>query len=463
MKKHLLFILLGGSLLYGETLQRGEFFIDSDPGEGSATAIANVSGADFSREITISAASLSLGVHLLGVRFQDAEEDWSQTVIRPFALSGTTNSVFSRGEYFLNTDPGEGNGITIPIAANSSSFESQLQIPASALDASFPVNLLGVRFQDSEGNWSQTIFRPFTIALAQAPALARGEYFFNADPGVGMATSLGTIEGTSLDTQINIGEAALANLPTGVNLLGVRFQDEEGQWGQTVFRVFANSGPVGSAIQTVLWTLHRDRMEISSGQIDGDGATRLNLRRRAALDPLTLGDNLLLEVQVIDEIGNPSQKVFRELTIGSFDEDFLTQNFTTEERNDPSISGDLADPDGDGLSNLLEQALGLNPRDSAEGAEGTALLLDDDGFGFQFFAPAEAVFDAMTNQFQLAGLSYQLMVSDDLNDWRLATSPEDFQFTQMPAEGEDALVRHRVELFNNSVGKNFYQLLITRP
>ncbi len=37
-------------------------------------------------------------------------------------------------------------------------------------------------------------------------------------------------------------------------------------------------------------------------------------------------------------------------------------NFTTAELANPSISGDLADPDHDGLANLMEYALGLPPK-----------------------------------------------------------------------------------------------------
>src|SRR5206468_1466128 len=38
-------------------------------------------------------------------------------------------------------------------------------------------------------------------------------------------------------------------------------------------------------------------------------------------------------------------------------------NFTPAELADPAISGDLADPDQDGFSNLEEYALGLPPKD----------------------------------------------------------------------------------------------------
>ena len=44
---------------------------------------------------------------------------------------------------------------------------------------------------------------------------------------------------------------------------------------------------------------------------------------------------------------------------------WLAGNFTSAEQTNPAISGDTADPDGDGASNFLEYALGSDPRSSS--------------------------------------------------------------------------------------------------
>jgi hypothetical protein len=64
-----------------------------------------------------------------------------------------------------------------------------------------------------------------------------------------------------------------------------------------------------------------------------------------------------------------------ECTVSIVDDDFDTSAtwssgvFTGEELLDPQVSGDLADPDHDGLPNLLEYALGLNPRSGVAGSD----------------------------------------------------------------------------------------------
>ncbi len=55
--------------------------------------------------------------------------------------------------------------------------------------------------------------------------------------------------------------------------------------------------------------------------------------------------------------------------------------FVGPEISNPAIGGYLADPDGDGLKNLLEYALGLNPRTNDSNAKITAALANDPGTG----------------------------------------------------------------------------------
>jgi len=66
--------------------------------------------------------------------------------------------------------------------------------------------------------------------------------------------------------------------------------------------------------------------------------------------------------------------------------DFTTwqmEYFTAGEISSPAISGELADPEGDGLPNLLEYILGLDPKAHDSDTENRGSLVQD-GSGFQF-------------------------------------------------------------------------------
>lgn len=62
---------------------------------------------------------------------------------------------------------------------------------------------------------------------------------------------------------------------------------------------------------------------------------------------------------------------------------WLSAHFSVEEIEEGVITGDLADPDGDGIPNLLERALGLDPRvpygESASGGSLPEVTLEEDG------------------------------------------------------------------------------------
>jgi hypothetical protein len=85
-------------------------------------------------------------------------------------------------------------------------------------------------------------------------------------------------------------------------------------------------------------------------------------------------------------------------------EAWLWAHFGTN-ANDPTISGDLADPDGDGVDNLLEYATASDPNAASPG--GTVLAVYNGGnFQLAFHRNASAT-----------DLTYVIKYSDSLTSW----------------------------------------------
>ena len=72
-------------------------------------------------------------------------------------------------------------------------------------------------------------------------------------------------------------------------------------------------------------------------------------------------------------------------------------NFTASELADPNISGDDADPDGDGFSNVAEFTAGTNPRDGKSYLSVGAISTDT-GFALQFEAMPGRSYEIVTRE-----------------------------------------------------------------
>lgn len=76
-----------------------------------------------------------------------------------------------------------------------------------------------------------------TSVKAQAlQPIISGEYFFNADPGFGNATSITLNSSTTVD--LNTIAISFANLSEGIHFLYVRFKDNQNRWSVPVRRPF---------------------------------------------------------------------------------------------------------------------------------------------------------------------------------------------------------------------------------
>lgn len=92
-----------------------EYFFDQDPGVGRATRLATATTGDsLHLAFDVETAALPDGIHHLGLRTLTAGT-WSATYTRQFLVRSQADNEITRVEYYWDSDPGEGNGITVDI------------------------------------------------------------------------------------------------------------------------------------------------------------------------------------------------------------------------------------------------------------------------------------------------------------------------------------------------------------
>lgn len=215
-------------------INKVEWFIDNDPGYGNATPIAIVAGQDLAGlAINVNMVPLSPGVHVVGIRSQDAAGAWSLDnkwiFLKPYGNVAQPN--INRVEWFVDNDPGYGNATPISIVAGQDL--AGLSINVNLVPLAQGVHVIGIRSLDANGAWSldnKWIFlKPYGNAGAMVqPNISRVEWFIDNDPGYGNATPVSIVAGQDLSgLSFNIN---LTTLSQGVHLVNVRSQDANGAW-----------------------------------------------------------------------------------------------------------------------------------------------------------------------------------------------------------------------------------------
>ncbi|MBS1644106.1 MAG: T9SS type A sorting domain-containing protein, partial [Bacteroidetes bacterium] len=95
-----------------------EYFFDTDPGIGNATAATVTAGQDINIPITAAISSLSAGIHRLLVRTKDANGKWSHSIPQLFykeSVLSHTPGYLSQLEYFWDVDTGFGNNTAVSV------------------------------------------------------------------------------------------------------------------------------------------------------------------------------------------------------------------------------------------------------------------------------------------------------------------------------------------------------------
>ena len=263
MKKVLKSIIIGimhvciASTVFAQpNITDAEYFFDNDPGFGNGTAITisspavNISSLSFNAGVS----SLSNGMHTLFVRSKNANGAWSVTnkmyIAKVQTLGGNPNSISNivAAEYFYDTDPGFGNGMSITITPSNDITSLVFNANVSALSGG--MHTLYTRTQDAQGKWSITQkyyfakFQPLSSSPHSTSNIVSAEYFFDNDPGYGNGSSITLTPAPDISSlAFNANVASLSN---GVHSLYARTKDAQGQWSQTQRFYFAKVQPLGA-------------------------------------------------------------------------------------------------------------------------------------------------------------------------------------------------------------------------
>jgi len=166
MKKYIYSLMACTSMtlcLAQSSVTQAEYFWDTDPGVGLATAVQAADG-NFNRafeQLSVTASMPSVGLHKFGIRVTHNTGQWGPVFMNIVNVqAATTSPIMSvlQAEYFWDTDPGVGLGT--PVLATDGNFNSafeQLTRTGIALPA-VGLHVFNIRVKDNTGQWGP-VFR----------------------------------------------------------------------------------------------------------------------------------------------------------------------------------------------------------------------------------------------------------------------------------------------------------------
>lgn len=227
-----------------------EFFVDTDPGIGSATSISH-SGSSIDVNELLDVGVLADGFHIIGVRARNTDGRWGFAEYRTFYVQnisggpGPTPADITDLEYFFDTDPGVGaSPNTISITQGQTIDITEL-ISSSGLADGF--HTLSIRAKNADDLWGMYENRIFYVqntggtTPVNSPIVAL-EYFINTDPGVGSGIQVPISPSTTLVDISSIMLDLGASYPIGDHEIWIRAQNEDGNWGHRESFTFTIDG-----------------------------------------------------------------------------------------------------------------------------------------------------------------------------------------------------------------------------
>ncbi|MGI4883970.1 MAG: DUF7619 domain-containing protein [Janthinobacterium lividum] len=147
-----------------QALTAAEYFVDQEPGLGRGTAIGLSAGqASATVSFNVGLSAVSTGFHTLYLRTRDAQGAWSLTQAQAFYVLSVppAGQALARAEYFIDQDPGLGNGTAIALPAGQQSASVAFNV--SLANVAIGAHTLYLRSADKGKAWSLTQQQAFLV------------------------------------------------------------------------------------------------------------------------------------------------------------------------------------------------------------------------------------------------------------------------------------------------------------
>jgi hypothetical protein len=141
-------------------------------------------------------------------------------------------------EYFIDTDPGFGNAISIPVPAPGDDLTLQLSPGLEGLYQG--MHYIHFRARDVSGRWGSgmnAVFLFIDLPSSAGSEIQQVEYFIDTDPGFGLGTAV-TLPSPGSDLTIDFS-VSLTGLADGDHVLYIRAKDALNRWGQVYAEGFS--------------------------------------------------------------------------------------------------------------------------------------------------------------------------------------------------------------------------------
>lgn len=237
------------------TVWSGEYFWDTDPGVGKATAISSGTFAGEGFVADISAEGLGAGAHTLGLRVNSGGA-WSHTHTYIVVVPAAPHEAEWRAEYYWDTDPGVGKATPLTVALGPTGGMVDVDVLTEGLAAG--QHTIGIRTCSGRA-WSSTVTSVITIPDERSSKIIGAEYFWGDDPGFGNGTPVAVDEGN--EVAVEVKDIDFPQTVADEYVLSFRARSTHG-WGTTVTKVIphlyvdtiamsaeSNVLPVGSTMQ----------------------------------------------------------------------------------------------------------------------------------------------------------------------------------------------------------------------